>query len=163
MGLGGFVPTIRVQSPLWIATLFSSCVTKPNLIPMTNITDMCLDHSFRPSPGISYQGVWVYKSELGQLYNPDLADILGRSDFIFLIYFFNVWTPNLWMFGQNTISCMRLHTSSTFASLLQAAVMEIDEHLKYTFLQFDPPPQQKENITLASVIQVVPICPPSVG
>jgi hypothetical protein len=22
--------------------------------------------------------------------------------------------------------------------------MEIDEHLKYTFLQFDPPPQQKE-------------------
>jgi serine/threonine-protein phosphatase 2A catalytic subunit len=26
----------------------------------------------------------------------------------------------------------------------QAAVMEIDEHLKYTFLQFDPPPQQKE-------------------
>jgi len=26
----------------------------------------------------------------------------------------------------------------------QAAIMEIDEHLKYTFLQFDPPPQQKE-------------------
>jgi len=26
----------------------------------------------------------------------------------------------------------------------QAAVMEIDEHLKYTFLQFDPPPIQKE-------------------
>ncbi|OLP89672.1 Serine/threonine-protein phosphatase PP2A catalytic subunit [Symbiodinium microadriaticum] len=26
----------------------------------------------------------------------------------------------------------------------QAAVMEIDEHLKYTFLQFDPPPVQKE-------------------
>eukprot|EP00971_Amphidinium_carterae_P314416 6249561-Amphidinium_carterae.1 len=25
----------------------------------------------------------------------------------------------------------------------QAAVMEIDEHLKYTFLQFDPPPMQK--------------------
>jgi hypothetical protein len=22
--------------------------------------------------------------------------------------------------------------------------MEIDEHLKYTFLQFDPPPMQKE-------------------
>jgi len=29
----------------------------------------------------------------------------------------------------------------------QAAVMEIDEHLKYTFLQFDPPPQQKEPAT----------------
>merc|ERR1712226_241095 len=29
----------------------------------------------------------------------------------------------------------------------QAAVMEIDEHLKYTFLQFDPPPQQKETPT----------------
>jgi len=27
----------------------------------------------------------------------------------------------------------------------QAAVMEIDEHLKYTFLQFDPPPMQKES------------------
>jgi len=26
----------------------------------------------------------------------------------------------------------------------QAAVMEIDEHLKYTFLQFDPPPSQKD-------------------
>jgi len=26
----------------------------------------------------------------------------------------------------------------------QAAVREIDEHLKYTFLQFDPPPIQKE-------------------
>jgi len=27
----------------------------------------------------------------------------------------------------------------------QAAVMEIDEHLKYTFLQFDPAPRQAED------------------
>ncbi|CAE7774739.1 pphA [Symbiodinium sp. CCMP2456] len=52
----------------------------------------------------------------------------------------------------------------------QAAVMEIDEHLKYTFLQFDPPPVQKVTTQgfvdlgkLAAFLHQEPAVPPPPG
>jgi len=88
--------------------------------------------------GISQRGA-------GYTFGPDVSEHFNHSNGLKLI----ARAHQLAMEGYNW--CHERHVVTIFSAPNycyrcgnQAAVMEIDEHLKYTFLQFDPPPNQKD-------------------